>query len=142
MNSETLLPAPGFALENKALLSISRAMEQFAAEVQKTFDPILREVEKFSRAQKSIYEQYKRSALAKKRQAHAHLVAVCQTIKSAAIFNRSQLIAFISKLLRVAPRSNSSPPKLQRTPRARRGDDVPSAQALLSQLLKGDSFTT
>jgi hypothetical protein len=121
---------------------MGRAVEQFAAEVQKTFDPILREVEKFSRAQKLIYEQYKRNALAKKRQAHAHLVAVCHTIKSAAIFNRSQLIALISELPRVAPRSNSSPPKLQRTPRARRGDDVPITQGLLSQLLKGDSFTT
>lgn len=142
MNTEILLPAPGYKFENMALASMGRAMEKFAKEVEKTFAPVLREVEKFSRAQLFLYEQYKRSALAKKRQAHAHLVAVCQTIKSGTLLTRSQLIAFVSELLRVSPRSNSSPPKLSRTPRARRGEDVPIAQALLSQTSRGDSFTT
>lgn len=129
MNLSAPLPASQFALINKALRDIaesvriaSEAMEQAtraAASVKKITDT-------WSRAQVFIVEQYNKSALAKKRKAHAHKIAVNNSQRKEV--NNAQTI-FRNVTLEVEqtlPQERSSPPTLHKTFTARKSDDLPS----------------
>ena len=141
MNLSAPLPASQFALINKALRDIgesvriaSEAMEQAtraAASVKKITDT-------WSRAQVFIVEQYNKSALAKKRKAHAHKIAVNNSQRKEV--NNAQTI-FRNVTLEVEqtlPQEHSSPPTLHKTFTARKSDDLPSFNFARSTF-RGDS---
>ena len=141
MNLSAPLPASQFALINKALRDIaesvriaSEAMEQAtraAASVKKITDT-------WSRAQVFIVEQYNKSALAKKRKAHAHKIAVNNSQRKEV--NNAQTI-FRNVTLEVEqtlPQEHSSPPTLHKTFAARKSDDLPSFNFARSTF-RGDS---
>ena len=129
MNLSAPLPASQFALVNKALRDIaesvriaSEAMEQAtraAASVKKITDT-------WSRAQVFIVEQYNKSALAKKRKAHAHKIAVNNSkrkeVNSALTIFRNVTL----EMKQTLPQEHSSPPTLHKTFAARKSDDLPS----------------
>lgn len=135
MNLSASLPASQFALINRALRDIaesvriaSEAMEQAtraAASVKKITDT-------WSRAQVFIVEQYNKSALAKKRKAHAHKIAVNNSqrkeVNNALTIFRKVILEVKHTLLQ----EHSSPPTLHKTPAARRSDDLPSFSFALS----------
>ena len=141
MNLSAPLPASQFALINRALRDIaesvriaSEAMEQAtraAASVKKITDT-------WSRAQVFIVEQYNKSALAKKRKAHAHKIAVNNSQRKEV--NNAQTI-FRNVTLEVEqtlPQEHSSPPTLHKTFAARKSDDLPSFNFARSTF-RGDS---
>jgi len=141
VNLSAPLPASQFALINKALRDIgesvriaSEAMEQAtraAASVKKITDT-------WSRAQVFIVEQYNKSALAKKRKAHAHKIAVNNSQRKEV--NNAQTI-FRNVTLEVKqtlPQEHSSPPTLHKTFAARKSDDLPSFNFARSTF-RGDS---
>ena len=141
MNLSAPLPASQFALINRALRDIaesvriaSEAMEQAtraAASVKKITDT-------WSRAQVFIVEQYNKSALAKKRKAHAHKIAVNNSQRNEV--NNAQTI-FRNVTLEVKqtlPQEHSSPPTLHKTFAARKSDDLPSFNFARSTF-RGDS---
>lgn len=141
MNLSAPLPASQFALINRALRDIaesvriaSEAMEQAtraAASVKKITDT-------WSRAQVFIVEQYNKSALAKKRKAHAHKIAVNNSQRKEV--NNAQTI-FRNVTLEVEqtlPQEHSSPPTLHKTFAARKSDDLPSFNFACSTF-RGDS---
>jgi hypothetical protein len=129
VNLSAPLPASQFALVNKALRDIaesvriaSEAMEQAtraAASVKKITDT-------WSRAQVFIVEQYNKSALAKKRKAHAHKIAVNNSkrkeVNSALTIFRNVTL----EMKQTLPQEHSSPPTLHKTFAARKSDDLPS----------------
>ena len=141
MNLSAPLPASQFALVNKALRDIaesvriaSEAMEQAtraAASVKKITDT-------WSRAQVFIVEQYNKSALAKKRKAHAHKIAVNNSkrkeVNSALTIFRNVTLEMEQTL----PQEHSSPPTLHKTFAARKSDDLPSFNFARSTF-RGDS---
>lgn len=141
MNLSAPLPASQFALINKALRDIgesvriaSEAMEQAtraAASVKKITDT-------WSRAQLFIVEQYNKSALAKKRKAHAHKIAVNNSQRKEV---NNALTIFRNVTLEVEqtlPQERSSPPTLRKTFAARKSDDLPSFNFARSTF-RGDS---
>ena len=141
MNLSAPLPASQFALINKALRDIaesvriaSEAMEQAtraAASVKKITDT-------WSRAQVFIVEQYNKSALAKKRKAHAHKIAVNNSQRKEV---NNALTIFRNVTLEVEqtlPQEHSSPPTLHKTFAARKSDDLPSFNFARSTF-RGDS---
>ena len=141
MNLSAPLPASQFALVNKALRDIaesvriaSEAMEQAtraAASVKKITDT-------WSRAQVFIVEQYNKSALAKKRKAHAHKIAVNNSkrkeVNSALTIFRNVTL----EMKQTLPQEHSSPPTLHKTFAARKSDDLPSFNFARSTF-RGDS---
>jgi hypothetical protein len=141
VNLSAPLPASQFALVNKALRDIaesvriaSEAMEQAtraAASVKKITDT-------WSRAQVFIVEQYNKSALAKKRKAHAHKIAVNNSkrkeVNSALTIFRNVTL----EMKQTLPQEHSSPPTLHKTFAARKSDDLPSFNFARSTF-RGDS---
>ena len=141
MNLSAPLPASQFALVNRALRDIaesvriaSEAMEQAtraAASVKKITDT-------WSRAQVFIVEQYNKSALAKKRKAHAHKIAVNNSkrkeVNSALTIFRNVTL----EMKQTLPQEHSSPPTLHKTFAARKSDDLPSFNFARSTF-RGDS---
>lgn len=141
MNLSAPLPASQFALINKALRDIaesvriaSEAMEQAtraAASVKKITDT-------WSRAQVFIVEQYNKSALAKKRKAHAHKIAVNNSQRKE-VNNAQTIFRNVSlEMEQTLPQEHSSPPTLHKTFAARKSDDLPSFNFARSTF-RGDS---
>lgn len=141
MNLSAPLPASQFALINKALRDIaesvriaSEAMEQAtraAASVKKITDT-------WSRAQVFIVEQYNKSALAKKRKAHAHKIAVNNSQRKE-VNNAQTIFRNVSlEVEQTLPQEHSSPPTLHKTFAARKSDDLPSFNFARSTF-RGDS---
>jgi len=141
VNLSAPLPASQFALINKALRDIaesvriaSEAMEQAtraAASVKKITDT-------WSRAQVFIVEQYNKSALAKKRKAHAHKIAVNNSQRKE-VNNAQTIFRNVSlEVEQTLPQEHSSPPTLHKTFAARKSDDLPSFNFARSTF-RGDS---
>lgn len=133
MNLSAPLPASQFALVNKALRDIaesvriaSEAMEQATRAAARATASVKKITDTWSRAQVFIVEQYNKSALAKKRKAHAHKIAVNNSkrkeVNSALTIFRNVTL----EMKQTLPQEHSSPPTLHKTFAARKSDDLPS----------------
>lgn len=141
MNLSAPLPASQLALINRALRDIgesvriaSEALEEAAraaASVKKITDT-------WSRAQLFIVEQYNKSALAKKRKAHAHKIAVNNSQRKEVNNAFTIFRKVILEVKQTLPQERSSPPTLHKTFSARKSDDLPSFNFARSTF-RGDS---
>jgi hypothetical protein len=141
VNLSAPLPASQLALINRALRDIgesvriaSEALEEAAraaASVKKITDT-------WSRAQLFIVEQYNKSALAKKRKAHAHKIAVNNSQRKEVNNAFTIFRKVILEVKQTLPQERSSPPTLHKTFSARKSDDLPSFNFARSTF-RGDS---
>lgn len=132
------LPVEQFAFVNKALRDIGESVRKASEALEAAVSSAQKITDTWSRAQIFIVEQYNKSALAKKRKAHAHKVAVNNSQRKEV---NSVLTIFRKVILEVKqtlPQEHSSPPTLRKTSAPRRSDDVPSFNFARSTF-RGDS---